>query len=224
MVAYYHKMAKPLLAFYYWFTVFFFLVPDLEAVENKSVEYLKAPFEFDPKIWHYLFDDKPVILLQKHKSKNGSLYYILEKIETPDQTHIGTTYYIQSVHGKVYLLYEDRNSESPIPPLTNMGIPWEIAVEIEKINLMHKINSIGLKNTSKWVVESITKHRNIYFYTPEFIEAAKRLKILPKNYKLPPLLPKDEAELEKYLSTKITPTLIDEQLVGESAPTNSLNR
>ncbi|QSR89003.1 hypothetical protein [Methylacidiphilum caldifontis] len=188
----------------------FFLTFELKAIEHAPIEYVTAPFEFSPKIWRALFDDKPVVLLQKQKAEDGAIYYILEKFDDPHSPHSTVSYYLKKIENKVYLLYkEDKNEEFPIPPLTNMGIPWDIAVKIEKVNLMHKVDAMGMKEASKWVADNIAKHRNVYFYTPEFIEAAKRLKILPKNYKLPPLLPKEEIELEKYLSTKITPKLIE---------------
>lgn len=202
----------------YWMIVLF--IPfELKSNEPAEVEYITGPFEFGSKIWHVLFDNKPVALLQKQKAADGSLYYILEKFEDPKDPHSAVSYYLKRVQDKIYLLYkEDIHAEQPPPPLINMGIPWDTAVKIEKVNLLHKVNAMGMRNTSKWVMENITKHRNIYFYTPEFIEAAKKLKLLPKNYKPPPLLPKDEVELERYLSTKVTPKLIDPQLLGEEDP------
>ncbi|WP_202213870.1 hypothetical protein [Methylacidimicrobium sp. AP8] len=196
------------------------------------------PPEISPEAWKDLFWGTPQVIQAQIKAADGATYYDFIEWNPHSKYGVGPIgTYVRAKDGKATRLWTNLvYNGPPEPPWTALGLTFREAVEMRKQNLLPSLQDAIAENRKEEMIRAWHKMaerkpgtpiphfaESPWDYYPEVIEAAKELGLLPKDFVLPALAPKDQRFLNIMLGIE-EPTMTPEEEARQEAIANALAR
>lgn len=189
-----------------------FLLPLIPAVllAAEQLRPCARPPEIPPEEWKKLFDGTPQVIEAQIKASDGATYFSFINWNPRAQEGRGPIgSFVRVKDGKAVLLWtNDVIDGPPQPPWTSLGLALPEAVEMEKQLLRRGIRFNGWNSVKEAILKDYDRkpgtpipffQDHVSDFYPEFLEAAKELGLLPKDFVPPALAPEDQHFLNVML-------------------------